>query len=515
MAIPYFTANPDVEAAYKQETYGLTPEQFAAAHYNLYGATEQRAQPTASAAAPTPNQGLAESATMPGGLLDQYKAALTPEQYQQLIAPLMFTANDSFGGKLQDYQVQLITPLDTSKINKPKQVDANTAGVQEQRGYGGDSGEGELLGYKSATPTMVNGIPVFANYDASGKLTGYEGDNRVTTWTDANNRLIGNWDASGKAAPISSASQTGLFNSGFHWADIRDNLEAAAVVAGNYFLPGSSLLTSKLVTKGAQENLNTETGRLANFAAGAAGGYQGNVSNYGAAAEAAGLTGSAATGAEAAATGASTAGAASSSVSADVLAAANATSDPIAALNAINGYTYSDINYLSSLSGMTPEILAQAAANNALLTPIPTEVIPSGSSTVTPVTAGTVAGTGLTVADVIKTIPLVNTVTTLLNPTKPPTPTTTPTGFDQVPIPTDWRSPTYQTSQTPIDLNSIFTDENLLAGTQFQGLPNQRNVSFNDIFASGQQRTPMGTPVNINQIVSAILGQNTASQKSA
>jgi hypothetical protein len=514
MAIPYFTANPDVEAAYKQETYGLTPEQFAAAHYNLYGAAEQRAQPTASAAAPTPNQGLAEAATMPGGLLDQYKSALTPEQYQQLIAPLMFTANDSFGGKLQDYQVQLITPLDTSKINIPKQVDSNTAGVQEQRGYGGDSGEGELLGYKSTTPTMVNGVPVFANYDASGKLTGYEGDNRVTTWTDPNNRLIGNWDASGKAAPISSASQTGLFNSGFHWADIRDNLEAAAVVAGNFFLPGSSLLTSKLVTEGAQENLNTETGRLANLAAGAAGGAQGNMSNYGAAAEAAGITGPAAT-------GASTAGAASSGVSADVLAAANATSDPIAALNAINGYTYSDINYLSSLSGMTPEILAQAAANNALLTPIRTEVIPAGSSTVTPVGAGGTGGLGgITASQVIQALPLVPIVNQLvgdpldLNP-KPPTPTTGATGFDQVPIPTDWRSPTYQTSQAPIDLNSIFTDQNLLAGTQFQGLPNQRNVSFNDIFASGQQRTPMGTPVNINQIVSAILGQNTASQKSA
>jgi hypothetical protein len=88
-------------------------------------------------------------------------------------------------------------------------------------------------------------------------------------------------------------------------------------------------------------------------------------------------------------------------------------------------------------------------------------------------------------------------------------------GFEQVPIPAEWKSPTYAASSAPIDLSSIFTDKNLLAGTQWQGLPQQQNVSFNDIFASGQQRTPMGQPVDINQIVSAILGQNATSQKSA
>jgi hypothetical protein len=92
---------------------------------------------------------------------------------------------------------------------------------------------------------------------------------------------------------------------------------------------------------------------------------------------------------------------------------------------------------------------------------------------------------------------------------------TAPTGFEQVPIPSEWKSPTYAASAAPIDLNSIFTDQNLLVGTQWQNLPQQQNVSFNDIFASGQQRTPMGQPVDINQIVSAILGQNTAIPKSA
>jgi hypothetical protein len=89
------------------------------------------------------------------------------------------------------------------------------------------------------------------------------------------------------------------------------------------------------------------------------------------------------------------------------------------------------------------------------------------------------------------------------------------TGFAQVPIPADWRSPTYAASSAPIDLSSIFTDQNLLGGTQWQGLPQQQNVSFNDIFASGQQRTPMGQPVNINRIIDSITGQNTTNLNTA
>jgi hypothetical protein len=66
-----------------------------------------------------------------------------------------------------------------------------------------------------------------------------------------------------------------------NWVDLRDTAEAAAVVAGNYYLPGSSLVTSNLVTKGAQEQLNSDLGKTANLAAGVTGGYQGNLSNYG------------------------------------------------------------------------------------------------------------------------------------------------------------------------------------------------------------------------------------------
>lgn len=45
-SLPYFTANPDVAAAYAENNYGMTPEQFAATHYQIFGANEQRAAPT-------------------------------------------------------------------------------------------------------------------------------------------------------------------------------------------------------------------------------------------------------------------------------------------------------------------------------------------------------------------------------------------------------------------------------------------------------------------------------------
>ncbi len=53
---------------------------------------------------------------------------------------------------------------------------------------------------------------------------------------------------------------------------IRDAVESVASIGGNYLLPGSSLVTSNLVSKGAQKTLNSPLGKIANIAAGATGG---------------------------------------------------------------------------------------------------------------------------------------------------------------------------------------------------------------------------------------------------
>lgn len=54
----YFQANPDVAAAYQQNSYGMSPETFAATHYANYGVNEGRAAPAAAAtsAAPAPSK---------------------------------------------------------------------------------------------------------------------------------------------------------------------------------------------------------------------------------------------------------------------------------------------------------------------------------------------------------------------------------------------------------------------------------------------------------------------------
>ena len=65
------------------------------------------------------------------------------------------------------------------------------------------------------------------------------------------------------------------------WTKIRDTVESAAVVAGNYLLPGSGLVTSQLVSEGAQDQLGSDLGQVAMLGSGVAGGVAGNLSNYG------------------------------------------------------------------------------------------------------------------------------------------------------------------------------------------------------------------------------------------
>jgi hypothetical protein len=172
-----------------------------------------------------------------------------------------------------------------------------------------------------------------------------------------------------------------------------------------------------------------------------------------------------------------------SGVSAEALAAANATADPLGALIAEQGWSVVDPAYLEAIGvtyGMAPAVAAGVSK-------------------------------GLTfsqAADLAKAGLLVNAITgdpLGLGGGQPEQ--AAPTRFEIVPVPTEWKSPTYATSAAPIDLESIFSNQNMLGGTQWQDLPSQRNMSFNDIFAAGQQQTPMGTPVDINQIVGSILGQ--------
>lgn len=65
------------------------------------------------------------------------------------------------------------------------------------------------------------------------------------------------------------------------WTDIRDTAESGAVVAGNYFLPGSGLVTGQLVSDGSKKQLGSTVGQLAMLGSGAMGAMDGNLANYG------------------------------------------------------------------------------------------------------------------------------------------------------------------------------------------------------------------------------------------
>lgn len=58
---------------------------------------------------------------------------------------------------------------------------------------------------------------------------------------------------------------------GHGWNSIRDALETAGTLVGNYYLPGSSLVTSHLTSHGSQDQLNSPLGQLAQLGTGGAG----------------------------------------------------------------------------------------------------------------------------------------------------------------------------------------------------------------------------------------------------
>jgi hypothetical protein len=340
----------------------------------------------------------------------------------------------------------------------------------------------------------------------------------------------------------------GIFGSGIGpdigWVNFRDGLQAAGVVVGNYFVPGSSLVTSQLVTKGAQEDLSTDVGRVANLAAGLAG--AGAFDSAAAGPELLGEAGGNTFALEAGSEGVIPLGdaAAGGAVATPVYSPDLPVGTPLPpltepTLDEIIAELAPPATVVPPVE-VGPELLGEAGGNTFPLEPTQEGLIPLGDA-ITPVSnavydygdatpaeitsaKAAMASQGLTFKDALNYVRaglLVNAITGdplgLSGGTGGGGGSSGGfTGFEQVPIPAEWRSPTYAASSSPIDLNTLFTNMNLLGGTQWQGLPTQKpNMSFNDIFAAGQQQTPMGTPVDINQIVSSILGQNTASQKSA
>ena len=164
------------------------------------------------------------------------KAKATPEtaaKYAPQIATVenilkntQYSANEVFGGKTQNYQLQLMSSLtDKAKKDIPQQLeftpvvkkqgvdeDGNPV-IQQTGGYlkSTNVDMNEDGTFSSTKPVTVNGEEVYANYDTNGKLTGYSGNPAQATWLDGHHYITGKWDAQGNAKP----AQHGSYNSGF------------------------------------------------------------------------------------------------------------------------------------------------------------------------------------------------------------------------------------------------------------------------------------------------------------
>jgi hypothetical protein len=92
-----------------------------------------------------------------------------------------------------------------------------------------------------------------------------------------------------------------------------------------------------------------------------------------------------------------------------------------------------------------------------------------------------------------------------------------PPGFDIVPVPTDWSSPVYDQSFTPVDLNSIFQNlqgmqtqwkpRSSITGGAYMGSPVNISDIVNNIMSA--ELTPQAMPTNITNAVGGILGSST------
>jgi hypothetical protein len=118
MAINYFTANPDVAEAYQSNSYGLSPQEFADAHYTLYGQTEQRAAPVVldlvSQGNLNPTQ-IAAATGIPVGQVVAQVASTVPQGQTITLGDTIIAPEYRIIGSGEDQQIGNLETIYTSK----------------------------------------------------------------------------------------------------------------------------------------------------------------------------------------------------------------------------------------------------------------------------------------------------------------------------------------------------------------------------------------------------------------
>lgn len=370
-----------------------------------------------------------------------------------------------------------------------------------------DLSDSEVAGYvKDSMGATTSGILVPKGsipfdskiVNAPGKVLGMGSINGQTTYINEDYTNTGRTfftDAEGQTREyIPPSNDGGLFGTGvgpnLGWTDFRDALQTAGVIAGNYILPGSSLLSSQLVSEGAQKNLATDLGKAANIGAGIAGSMPSDPNAV---------------------------GSVNGPDNIDVGGGFNPAGAPVTAEAITQQIATPAAEQIASeqaavqAAKAAQEEAARIAAENAAYDQAMQDL---SKNYVSPQFATAAAAQGMTFKqglDAVRAGLLVNAITGdplgLSDVGAGGGQSFAQTGFQQVPIPEDWKSPEY--TYTPVQ-NVSFEDlfpGVSLQGTQWQNMPQAQ--TFNQLFAAGQQQTPMGMPVNINDIVGSIIGQST------
>jgi hypothetical protein len=160
--------------------------------------------------------------------LEKLKSYADPAAYQKLMDVLQY------GGQ-SDIGAQIFTPLSPEVLKTvPKTVQPATDVTE-----GGDA---VPIGQSVPVGTS-NGIPVYANYDETGQLTGFSGDQTYRAWVNGNQSYGGQWDASGNAAPKQYTSRGGGFFGGLA-SDLAGSFGGYGPLLANLALPGAGTAIS-------------------------------------------------------------------------------------------------------------------------------------------------------------------------------------------------------------------------------------------------------------------------------
>ena len=149
-------------------------------------------------------------------------------------------ADEKYGGKLQPHMFQTFIGLDQKTMaDVPRQLEmtkSTTQTIQDNEGQqqtyttpgqvkdakglepvysytgSGDSQTEQLVGYTKPIKTSA-GVTVDAQYDANGTLTGYRGRDEDKVWPQHRVGISGQWDADGKASPVTKMETPGFAKS--------------------------------------------------------------------------------------------------------------------------------------------------------------------------------------------------------------------------------------------------------------------------------------------------------------